>query len=136
MSIEEHRFYFSTKFSSQNLGEFNVNLPFPVDLQGKWKCSIRDAIIKLDNIETDCIYILADFCVTSSIQQNKQLPILKKVYLKSKQNWYDFPQPLYIPVKQVNLTDFSLLFLDSDLNNISFRDNFLIECTIHFYKHG
>ena len=138
MSSEEHRFYFSSKYSFQNknLGEFTVSLPFSLELRGKWKATVCDVFFKLANTETDCIYILADFCDTSLVQQNKQLPILKKVYLNSIQNYFYFTHPLYIPVKQNSLSGFSLSFLDSKFEIISLGPDCLIECSIHFYKHG
>jgi len=138
MSNDEHRFYFSSNHSIQDktLATFTVNLPFPLELTGKWKCAILDCYIKLTKLELNSLFILGDFCEISLVEENKQLPILKKVYLKSNENYYNFLHPLYIPVKQTHLSNFSLAFVDPNLQNILLNTDFLIECTIHFYKHG
>ena len=57
MSKEEHRIYFSSNYSihSKNQGAFTVNLPFPLELKGKWKCAIVDIFVKVENFVTDTI---------------------------------------------------------------------------------
>lgn len=84
MSSGEHYIYFSSKFATYDdtLGSFIVNLPFALELNGNWKCAVLDAYIKLDNPITDRqIYVLADFCTTSLVKEQSQLPILKKKLL-------------------------------------------------------
>lgn len=137
MNKEEHRFYFSSEHSLRdNQGAFTVNLPFPFQLPGLWKCTIYDVFISLDNIQLSSFYILTDFCETSLVNENIQLPVLKKVYIETDTNYYSFTNPLYIPIKQSHISSFTLLFLDSNLQKIKFNKNCLIECCIHFYKHG
>ena len=138
MGKEEHRFYFSSTYSTHNKSQavFTVNLPFPLDFIGKWKCSILDVFIKINKPELNLCYILANFCDTSLVEETKQLPILKKLYLKPSESYYSFLHPLYIPLKQTRLSNFTLTFLDSNLQNIYLDSSFLIECNIHFYKHG
>lgn len=138
MSVEEHRIYFSSDhcvFENES-ASFTVNLPFPLQFTGKWKCTIRDIFIKLDSPPFNCVYILADFCATSLIHENGQIPILKKLYLNPDQSFYSFTHPLYIPVKQTVLSNFNLSLLNNNLKSIHLDKNFLLECTIHFYKHG
>lgn len=138
MSADEQRIYFSSEYciSEKNVGSFTVNLPFPLEFRGRWKCTIRDIFIRLDSIPSNCVYILADFCDTSLIQEKEQLPILKKLYLKPDQNTYSFTHPLYVPVKQTVLSSFNLEVLNSDLESVELGRKFLLECTLHFYKHG
>lgn len=133
MSREEHRIYFSSSFCLESSGHFILNLPYTLDLQGKWKCAIKDIYIfgakeKLPQF----IYVLGDFCETS-ILQGQEVPILNKVYFNNNE-YYSFADPLYIPLKQKQLYQLELAFTDRDLKTIHFDKNFLIECTLHFYK--
>lgn len=138
MSLDEHRIYFSSDYCTldKSTGSFTVNLPFLLDVSGKWKSTIRDIFIKTDSFSSSCIYILADFCDTSLIKEKEQLPILKKLYLEPNQKYYTFTHPLYVPVKQTVLSSFNLLLLNSEFKSIQLGEEFLIECTIYFYKHG
>lgn len=139
MSKEEHRFFFSSDHVSlyNNRASFTVNLPFSLDLRGKWKCALLDLFIRLGELDIDSCYILADFCDTSLVQETNQLPILKKLYLKRGESYYTFLRPLYIPIKQTHISSFTLTLLDSNLQEFLISDTkLLIECTIHFYKHG
>lgn len=137
MSKEEHRFYFSSKTSvKQNQCSFTVNLPFPLDLTGKWKCCLYEVYVHFPKLDSPSIYILSDFCETSLVGEKNQLPILRKVYFSPNKRYYSYSHPLYIPLKQTHISNFSLSFLDSNLHQILFSDDFLIECTIHFYKYG
>lgn len=140
MSKREQRIYFTSTFAEQDstLGHFVVNLPLSLDLSGFWKCAIRDIYISSKTISSlDYIYILGNFCETSFVGKSKELPILKKVYLKKRQQFYTFTHPLYIPLKQKQLNSFELEFVDSNLKVVNFEEeSFVIECTLHFYKHG
>lgn len=139
MSEREHRIYFSSDFSTQDrvTGSFTVNLPFSLNLEGVWRCAILDFFIRpdiSDSHSSQFIYILADFCQTSFIHQTTELPILKKVHLNNSAQYYDFSNPLYIPLKQSSLTDFDLVFLDSFLLPVTLTRPSKIECMIHFIK--
>jgi len=150
MSEEEHLFYFSSKYSLQDpiTGSFTINLPLTLNLEGKWKCAVLDFFIRPDNLDffirpddsnkhtSEFIYILADFCSTSFIQENKQIPILKKIGVNKGTYHYSFTHPLYIPLKQPTLTNFDLTFLDTFFEPITLHKTFLIECTLHFSKNG
>lgn len=139
MFRREHRIYFSSAFTEgeASKGYFIVNLPFTLDLKGVWKVGIRELFLSSKSISNLAhIYILGDFCENSFVQKGKQLPILKKVYLDKKQKIYSFPDPLYISLKQKEISSFQLEFLDTELKRINFEENFLIECTLHFYKNG
>jgi hypothetical protein len=137
MGKEEHRFYFSSShsISNSNTSSFTVNLPFSLDLAGRWKCTIYEVFIDSADLSTESLYILSDFCETSLLEENKQLPILRKLYLSPNKKFYNFPHLLYIPLKQVHLTNFTLSFLDTNLQKINTTD-LKIECTLHFYKYG
>lgn len=138
MSKEEHRFFFSSKYSihNKNQGSFTVNLPFSLNLSGKWKCAILEVFVStLDLKEVKSLYILADICETSLVGGNKQLPILKKLYLESDKTYYTSPNPFYITLKQSQINNFTLSCIDSNLEKITFNENFLLECNIHFYKY-
>jgi len=141
MSEGEHLLYFSSKYSPQDsiTGRFIINLPLTLNLEGEWKCALLDFFIRPDNsddLSSEFIYILGDFCKTSFIQQNKQLPILKKVSINNSAHQYEFSYPLYIPLKQSSLTNFTLTFLDTFLKPIILHKSYLIECTLHFTKYG
>lgn len=139
MSKREHRIYFSSAYCERNfnLGNFTVNLPISLDLTGIWRCAIRDIFISSASISSiDYIYILGDFCETSILHREKLLPVLSKVFLENKEKYYNFPDPLYIPLKQNQLSSFELRFLNPDLKTIDFGEKFLIECTLHLYKYG
>jgi hypothetical protein len=134
MSKGEHHFYFSSKHSiHNNRGTFTVNLPFPLQFDGEWKCAIFDLFIS-DSHQPSPIYLLTDFCETSFVQGDKQLPILRKVYLEENKDYYSFTNLVYIPLKQNHLTNFSISFLDSNLERVVFNNSTFIECNIHFYK--
>ena len=139
MSEREHRFYFSSDFSTQDRvsGSFTINLPFVLNLEGEWKCAVLDFFIRSDNSDiytSQFIYILADFCETSIILQTKEIPILRKVHLNASVQYYDFANPLYIRLKQNSLTDFELVFLDSSLLPLTLTKPSKIECMLHFIK--
>jgi len=138
MSKREHRIYFSSSFcdSDNKKGRFLVHLPFSLELQGEWKCAIRDIFITNKNILPKFIYILSDFCETSIVYGKEQLPILKKIFIDSSEKYLNSEEPLYIPLKQTQLNKFELRFINPQLEEIDFGDKFLIECTIHFYKDG
>lgn len=140
MSEEEHRIYFSTDFSTQNKdsGSFTTHLPYTLNLEGDWKCAILDFFISPDisKNSSQFIYILGDFCETSIILGIDRKPILKKAYLSSGTQYYEFTYPLYIPLKQSSITDFDLVFSDSSLTPIKLRRASKIECTLHFTKNG
>lgn len=140
MSEEEHVFYFSSKFTKQDKvsGSFTVNLPFTLNLKGKWKCAILNFFIKPDisnDQSSQYIYILADFCKTSFVQGNKERPILQKIGLSKSNQQYNISNLLYISVKQSTLSDFDLLFLDSSFNPIILGKRHIIECALHFMKY-
>jgi len=141
MSEEEHLFYFSSKYSTQDpiTGSFTVNLPLTLNLEGKWKCAVLDFFIRggdSDKYTSESIYILGDFCKTSIIQENKQLPILKKIALNKAKHQYNFSHPLYIQLKQPTLTNFNLTFLETSFKAVITHKSFLIECALHFRKYG
>lgn len=140
MRSEEHLIYFSSKVSSQDktTGSFTVNLPFHLHLSGDWKCAVLDFFIKPDtpNSVLESVFIIADFCVNSLLNNGKFLPILKKVYCKRAKRAYNFTQPLYINLKQSSLSDFDLTFLDSDFKPIIISPNQVLECTLHFSQNG
>lgn len=138
MSTEEHLYYFSSKFTKQNknTGFFDINLPITLDLSGKWKCGILDLYVKDNNSVFESIYVSTSFCNTSLIHEQDQIPVLKKVNLKSGNNNINFPHPLYIKVKQKQISNFSLSCLDTNLRTINFDDRFLLELTLHFVKYG
>lgn len=142
MSEEEHLFYFSSKYSKQDqfTGGFTTNLPFPLNLEGEWKCAVLDFYIKTSSNNRDSIefiYILGDFCKTSFIQEKKEIPLLKKVPINKKLvQQYSFTNLLYIPLKQSTLSDFDLTFLDTSFHPYILDKSSLIECTIHFIKNG
>ena len=137
MSKEEHRIFFSSAYCEKSSEHFLTNLPFSLDLSGKWKCTIRDIYISVrKNLPPGYVYILSNFCETSFIQGKKQLPILKRFFYRQSKKLYSYVQPLYIPLKQNSLNKIELRFLDKDLKDIEFGENYLIECCLHFYKHG
>jgi len=138
MSKEEHRLFFSSAFCEKLSGHYLVNLPFSIDLAGKWKCVIRDIYVsvKKKNFTPDSIFVLGDFCETSIVQEKKQLPILSQFYYRKPQKYYTFIQPLYIPLKQKSLNKIELQFIDRNLKNIDFGEDFLIECCLHFHRYG
>lgn len=138
MSKEEHRIFFSSAYCEKSSEHFLINLPFSLDLSGKWKCTIRDIYLSVNrvNFSPEYIYILGDFCETSIIQGKKQLPILKQFYFQQNKKYYSYDHPLYIPLKQNSLNKIELRFLDKDLKDIDFGEKYLIECCLHFYKHG
>lgn len=137
MSKEEHRIYFSSAFCEKSSEHFLVNLPFSLNLQGHWKCSIRDIYISFKRDTANvCIFILADFCETSFLHGEQQLPVLTKFYLQGTRKYYSFEHPLYIPLKQNHLNSIELRFLDKNLKDIDFGEKFLIECSLHFFKDG
>lgn len=136
MLKREHRIYFSSAFCQvdSKLGRFTVNLPLTLDLSEFWKCAIHDIFISSDvNSSLNCIYILGDFCETSIVHKEEQLPILSKVFLNSENKYYNFSQPLYIPLKQNQIRSFELQFLNSNLEPVDFGEEYLVECTLHFY---
>lgn len=136
MSKREHRVYFSSAFceSDSKLGRFIVNLPVTLDFSYLSKCAIRDIFISSEvNSSLNSIYILGDFCETSFLHKEEQLPVLSKVYINNKEKYYILPDPLYIPLKQNHLRTFELQFLNSNLEPINFGEEYLIECTLHFY---
>ena len=136
MAKEEHRIHFSTSFCETSYDQFIVNLPHILDLEGKWKCAIKDIYISSKNIFIPLfVYVLGDFCETS-ILNNQEIPVLTKFYLEKSQQYSFFSHPLYIPIKQNQLNQIELAFVDENLKKIDFGDNFSIECTLHFYKHG
>lgn len=139
MSEKEHLIFFSSEHSTsdKHTSSFTVDLPYTLNLEGEWKCAVLDFYIKPDNTNTQSsyfIYILADFCETSIIFQSNLAPILKKVYLSEGSEQYEFPYPLYIPLKQNSLIGFNLVFLDSSLRPINLNKQTKIECTLHFIK--
>lgn len=141
MSEGEHIFYFSSRFTQQDRvsGSFTINLPFTLNLEGEWKCAILDFFIRPDISDAHSaqyIYVLGDFCRTSFIKGNEQIPILKKIALNKSTQQYTFSQPLYIPLKQDSLTDFDLTFLDTFFKVILLHHSSIIECTLHFLKYG
>lgn len=134
---EEHLIYFSSKFINQDpiTGSFTINLPHRLELSGKWKCAILDLYVKPDitNILSAAIHILADFCSESFIAGDK-LPIIRKIYLKKSSKFYNLTNTLYIPLKQSNITNFSLSILDQRFKPIIFQSSHLLEFTLHFVK--
>jgi hypothetical protein len=135
MSKGEHHFYFSSKYSTHNSrGSFTVNLPFSLQFTGQWKCAVIDLFISHNNLQSPTLYLLSDFCDTSLVHEGKQLPILRKVYLENNTEKYSFTNLVYISLKQNHISNFTLSFLNIDLQPIVFDNNTLIECVIHFLK--
>jgi len=136
MLKEEHRVYFSSKKSTLAGEHFIFDLPYTLDLSGKWKCALKDFYIHAENSTIPkFVYVLGDFCETSFVN-GRELPVIAKIYIKKNINFYSAVRPLYIPLKQKELRKIELLFLDSNLQNFNFDPAFLIECTLHFYKYG
>lgn len=140
MSEDEHLIYFSSRYSKQDTitGSFTLNLPYTLNLEGKWKCAVLDFFISPDNSDnhsSQYIYCLGDFCKTSFIQEKNQIPILKKIPLSKGTKQYTFSNPTYIPLKQNSLSDFDLSFLDTFFQPIILHKINIIECTLHFVKY-
>jgi hypothetical protein len=136
MNKGEHHFYFSSKYSTHNnRGGFTVNLPFPLQFPGQWECAIIELFISHNNIHSSPFYLLTDFCNTSLTHEGKQLPILRKVYLEEKTEYYSFTNLVYIPLKQNIISNFTLSFLDNNLEPIIFDNTTLLECDIHFHRY-
>lgn len=139
MAETEHRIYFSSDSCEQNSSfRFNVNLPYNLRLQGKWKCGILD--FYMSSNRTPFVYILCDFCensfiFTPSSHYLHQRPILKKVHINNSK-YYEFPNPLYIPLKQTSIVDFDLWFFDSAWTLIKLSETESIQCTLHLIKDG
>lgn len=134
MQQSEHRIYFSSSFCEKE--RFLVNLPFSLDLRGDWKCGVKDIFITSTNTLPNYIYILGDFCETSIVYGIEQLPVLRKLFLGDSKKYHHFEHPFYIPLKQKHLNKFELCLIDSNFKKINFGEEFLIECTLHFYKYG
>jgi hypothetical protein len=137
--MKEHLLFFSSEFSYHNNSSatFTVRLPYEIKLDGEWKCAILDFFASSDHSgihSSEFIYILGDFCGISFISQTDQRPILKKIHLSGGTKFYEFANPIYIPVKQKRLSEFDLTFLDSDLNPIDLKRPNKFECTLHFIQ--
>jgi hypothetical protein len=139
MLKREHLIYFSSDNARQiNHTSYSVRLPHELNLDGNWKCAVLDFFISSDtviNYYLKNIYILADFCETSIVSQIGAEPILKKIYLTEGTELYDFPNPLYIPLKQYSLSDFTITFLDRKLRKVYLEElGGIVECTLHLIK--
>lgn len=139
MSIDEHHFYFSAEFTPQltTEGSFFINLPITLNLPGTWKCAILDIFFKSENslFVQQPVYIFGSFCETGLVNDKGQFPILGKVILKKGLKHTSFSNPLYITVKQKQISNFYLDFYDRKLNKFNFRNSFFIELTLHFCKY-
>lgn len=140
MSSSEHVYYFSSEFSKHNstTGFFYNNLPVTLNLPGKWKCGLIDIFAKTDGYISDqqTVFIVVSFCETSLVHDQNQLPVLRKVKLTHGNNHITFTKPLYINVKQKQISNFNINFLNKNLDVIHFGSDSIIELTLHFYKHG
>ena len=138
MPTDEHIFHFSTEFTPQlnTTGSFFVNLPITLDLTGNWKCAILDILFKSNTLfEQEPVYILASFCETSLLHDKGQLPILGKVILKKGLKRTHFPDPLYIKVKQKQISNFYLDFFNRKIEKFDFSSSYFLDITLHFYKY-
>jgi hypothetical protein len=134
---KEHIIYFTTDFSSYiSQGSYSTFLPFELDFESKWKCGVLDFSIGTAGFNefVKSIYILVDFCETSTVGRNDSLPILKKVYLTKEEKLYEFANPLYITVKQNILKNYNITFLNSALREIDSVELWPIELTLHLIK--
>jgi hypothetical protein len=140
MLKREHLIYFSSDIARQiNHTSYSLPLPDEVKLDGNWKCAVLDFFISSKTLVNYClknIFILADFCETSIVSKIAAEPILKKIYLTEGTELYDFPNPLYIPLKRDSLSDFTITFLDSKLRKVYIQElGITVECTLHLIKH-
>lgn len=134
MSKEEQRIYFSSLYCEKNQENLILNLPYTLDLEGKWKCGIKDIYISFKSLNIPrFILITGDFCETSFIQK-QEIPILQKIYLEKNQNYYSFSDPLYIPIKQQRIRRIEINLLDENFKQIYFNPELIIECLLHFHK--
>lgn len=137
MSKSEHYVYVSNKHLS--FKHFVIDLPTSIQLEGDWKCALVECSIKflkkdITSIPKE-IFILADFCTTSFVN-NLQLPILRKFWLSKKVSLTFYPSTLiYIPIKQDWLNQLGFSLCDENLNEVSVAENTQLQFTLHLKKY-
>jgi hypothetical protein len=134
MSKDEHRVFFSSRHCTQSQEQVTLNLPYSLNLQGKWKCAIKDIFIDTHDLSVNrFVFITSNICETSVIQ-GKDLPVLRKLFIEKSPHYYSFLDPIYITVSQTEINHIRLTLLDSNLKKIIFKENCLLECMFHFFK--
>lgn len=117
---------------------FGIDLPATLHLDGEWKCALIECSFKffakdIPNVPAS-IFLLSDFCTTSLVNE-RRLPVLRKLYLPRKAAITITPTSrLYIPIKQIWINRLEFSLVDLNFNYLEVNPKCRIEFTLHLRK--
>lgn len=112
-STDSSAFYINNK-----LYDFHVHLPRPLTLNGQWSVSLLKTCLPSSESETD-VYIYSNLC-EDMIVGDKELPLLRRVYLKRSSEDQIFKYPYEVSTRLGQVHDVHIYIKDTDGLEASF----------------
>lgn len=111
------------------MGDFIIELPHPLFLEGEWECALVDVLFS--NKVTQNLIILCDLCQNSYIHNTSQ-PVLRTIS-KGTSKHQTFFNPIYLKISRDSIQRLKLFIRDEQLNDLSLTSQQL-KCTLHFRR--
>lgn len=96
----------------------HVHLPRPLTLNGQWSVSLLETCLPSTESETD-VYIYSNLC-EDTIVGDKELPLLRRVYLKRSSENQIFKCPYEVSTRLGQVLDVHIYIKDADGQDASF----------------
>ena len=133
--VMDHYFFLSNnnslkQYPNNIASDFTVELPRPFRLKGNWECALVAIELYLDE---DNIYLCTDICEESFVEDTL-FPVLRWIRTskkgRSRERYYQFDRPMYVPLKMNVLTNIRLFIRGPKLRPLE-RDQTVVRCSIH-----
>lgn len=134
MSMKGHYFFLSSRdsekiYKQNNANDFIVELPVPLELDGRWECGLMDIQLSPTSFPKQ-LYVFCDLCNDSYVSNNK-LPILRRLLVRVMRDLnITFTIPYYMPIRRTQVKRIRIFIRDSHMQPVTFKRQDL-KCTLH-----
>ena len=115
--------------------EFTVNLGKSINLEGKWKCALKEITYHFNDALPETIYVLCNKCEQSYVRNN-YMPVLRRLHFPFEtEGLYTetFYEAFYMNVSDNNISNITISIRGIDDSDVEF-DYHAIKCVLHFKR--